>query len=538
MIGFNIGAQTTKFSLGKVSSNKIIKNLNDFKENILLNNNSEKIILSIIQFKESERLYGESSKLNKNYYLSTFNNLSRLIGFMYNLEMNNIETKYFNTLDNYDKELTAFYFNFNSNFYKFPSEYCVCAFLSKVLNTIKLNNNEIKKFIFSIPDYYTYYQKESLKNILLSLDIKNNFHFLNESTALTMYYGCLNYQQLTNENKYLIFIDSGHSKTSFILSEFSKKKFIVKEVENILFFGGRDFNKAIFNFCLEKFKKEHKRPLKLNIKNKIELIEEIEKIRINLSINNEVEINIKSIEENIDFKHKIKRKEFEQLIYEEINDFKKKFKSFYNKVKRYEPEKIVIGNQLMNTPILEKIIKEISHLPILKTINFNECHSLGSLLYETFILENNKFEELEYVKSYNMYSIYYSINNSNKQILIKKGENIPNEGSINLNNIAQFNYIVNLNVFYDKNEFKNLGIDKIKNFYTYNIDLNNLFVKNKILFLDYSIDESNELILKLNNSNILDFGLKINIKNSFSNKAIIKSYKELEKYFKTKDKNI
>ena len=192
----------------------------------------------------------------------------------------------------------------------------------------------------------------------------------------------------------------------------------------------------------------------------------------------------------------------------------------------------------MNTPILEKIIKEISHLPILKTINFNECHSLGSLLYETFILENNKFEELEYVKSYNMYSIYYSINNSNKQILIKKGENIPNEGSINLNNIAQFNYIVNLNVFYDKNEFKNLGIDKIKTFYTYNIDLNNLTVKNKILFLDYSIDESNELILKLNNSNILDFGLKINIKNSFSNKAIIKSYKELEKYFKTKDKNI
>ena len=55
MIGFNIGAQTTKYSLAKLSSNKIIKNLNDFKEDILLNNNSEKIILSIIQFKESER---------------------------------------------------------------------------------------------------------------------------------------------------------------------------------------------------------------------------------------------------------------------------------------------------------------------------------------------------------------------------------------------------------------------------------------------------------------------------------------------------
>jgi molecular chaperone DnaK (HSP70) len=177
--------------------------------------------------------------------------------------------EYFITLDNYDQQPGNFFFTLNEKEHKFVGDYCVCAFLSELNKKIKmkLNTQENPKYIFSVPDYYTYYQKESLKNILLSLDIKNNFHFINESTALTMYYGCLNYQQLTYENKYIIFIDSGHSKTSFILSEFSKKKFIVKEVENILFFGGRDFNKAIFNFCLEKFKKEHKRPLKLNIKN-------------------------------------------------------------------------------------------------------------------------------------------------------------------------------------------------------------------------------------------------------------------------------
>ena len=72
-----------------------------------------------------------------------------------------------------------------------------------------------------------------------------------------MYYGYLNYKELTNEKKYVIFVDIGYSKTSFIFSEFTQNEFIVKKVENIPFLGGRDFNDRIFEKCLKQFEKEN-----------------------------------------------------------------------------------------------------------------------------------------------------------------------------------------------------------------------------------------------------------------------------------------
>ena len=414
MIGFNIGAQTTKFSSGKLTGEKEIYTIKDFQINQLLNDYNYRVISSIIQFKNSVLLFGDLAKTNnKIYYLSTFDNLSRLIGFIYNIKINEKEVKYFNTIENYDQENTSFSFTLNNDQYQFPCDFCVSIFLSKIINSIKKIDTSIKNYIFSIPDYYTYHQKESLKNILKTLKLKS-YLMINESTAMTMFYGLINYKELNYDKKYVIFIDIGHSKTSFILSEFTKKEFIVKYVVNNPFLGGRDFNNAIFKFCLEQFKKQNKRELNLTGKNKLKLMEEIEKARKNLSINTEIQINVEAIEGDIDFVYIIKRKEFEELVSKQLNLFEKEFKSFYDNVKKYNIFKIEIGGQLMRTPKLEEIIYKITNIKLSKTIALDECHSLGSLFYGIFIFDNKKFEELETVKSYNLYSIYYSINDSNK----------------------------------------------------------------------------------------------------------------------------
>ena len=62
---------------------------------------------------------------------------------------------------------------------------------------------------------------------------------INESSAITMYYGYNKYRDLflNNENKIdttieknILFIDIGHSKTSFILSNFKYDEFKVEYV--------------------------------------------------------------------------------------------------------------------------------------------------------------------------------------------------------------------------------------------------------------------------------------------------------------------
>ena len=539
MIGFNIGSQITKYSSGKLTSQKEIYTIKDFQINQLINDFNDRVILSIIQFKHSNILYGALTKTNyKKYYLSTFDNLSRLIGFIYNIKINQKETEYFNTDENYDNENTLFTFKLNNDVYKIPCEYCVCIFLSKIFNSIKkkLENTILQKYVFSIPDYYTYYQKESLKNILNSLELKNFFPFINESTAITMYYGISNYNYLNYDKKYIIFIDMGHSKTSFILSQFTKKEFIVKNVVNIPFLGGRDFNKKIFKFCLEEYKNQNERNLKLNGKNKIKLMEEIEKARKNLTINTEIKITVEAIEENNDFEYIITREKFEELIKEELILFENEFQSFYNNVKQYEIIKIEMGGQLMRTPILEKIIEQITNKSISKTIALDECHSLGALYYGIFIFDNKKFEELEIVKSYNLNSIYYSINNSNKNILISYGENYPKKELIKIDNYIKDKYIINFEIFYEENKYNELGIENNKSLYKYIIDFNNIKqIKDKNINLDYNINESNEILLKVTKSNFTDLGLEIKVINIFSNKGIVKYYRKLEKYFKEFD---
>ena len=549
MIGINIGSQLTKFSAIEIMMDKKddVYHSKDFKLNQNLNDFIDRVIPSIIQFREKDRLIGESTKLGyKKYYLSTFNNLSRLIGYIYPIEINDLEIEYFISDDNYKDG--NFNFKLNEKKFHFTGDYCVCAFINEIDKKIKnkLNTNEKQKYIFTIPDYYTCYQKHSLKLILESLNLNNNFPFINESTAITMYYGYINYLNF-KETKYVIFIDVGHSKTSFILSKFNQEEFEVIKVENIIFFGGRNLNEIIYDECLKEFETKNKRKMKITGRNTIRLMEEIEKSRKNLSINDDAEIIVDSIDNDIDFQYTITKKKFYEITRAQIKVFEKKFKEFYKEVNnKYEIYKIEMGGQLMRTPILQKIIKNISNIDISKTISLDECHSLGALLYATFILDNKKFEKLKSVKSHNMYSINYSFDGNHFHPLIIKNENIPFETNIKIHKLK---YEISFFLTYDKNELKDIKLgDNDDDYIVYKYIFDNSEImkylnnKNKIkinkcgnyelIFLNTQMNESNKISFKYLFINKYKIKIKIKEESGFKynkqNKEIIHDLLNLE----------
>ena len=532
MIGINIGAQTTKFTGGFLTSKKERYETSDFKINPFLNDILDRVNLSIIQFKEANIFFSNSTKLGyKKYYKSTFENLSRLIGFSYNLGINKKEIDYLYTFDNYNKENNTFNFKLKEKEYSLTGEQCVYAYINEIDKKIKnkLNTTEPQKYIFSIPDYYTFFQKESLKNILDALNL-NNIAFLNESTALTMYYGYLNYRELTNEIKSYIFIDIGHSKTSIFLSQFSRKKFSVKRVINIPFLGGRDINRRIFDLCLQEFEKQNNKKLIITGRNKIRLLDEIESAKKNLSINTEALINVESIIEDIDFSYVLTRQTFEKIISNELDLLTSQIKIFLLYVKKYKPTKIEMSGQLMRIPIFQERISEIFELPISKTIALDECHSLGSLLYGYFILEKNRFNELESVESLINNSFYFQINQIKQTAFIL--DNIPLKGTIFIRKINSFENVINLKIFYHPHNFdENECFDSKTELYSFNCSISEL--KNKILssnktpciFIDYKINESHGFEFKIGSYNFVkeDIGFF----SSFKNKEIIENIRTL-----------
>ena len=485
MIGINFGCQKTTICNG-VLKNEILNkkkfNNKDFEINLLMNSQGDRCISSIIQFKETNRLYSENTKLGiKRYYLSSFHDLPRFIGFIYDLEINNKEIKYFNTDENYDKKNHLFFFTQNKKKIELKAEFIVNSFLSHLKQFIILDSKiEVNHFIISIPDYYSLYQKESLKLILKSIGIEKNYvTLINESTALTLQYGYTNYYEFFNENeneKYVIFIDAGHSKTSFILSKFTKNYFEVIDVDNIIFFGGRDFNYKIYKRCLEIINKENNEIIKETGKMKLKLMEVIEKERKNLTVNNEVTLHVDSIYNDYDLIYVLKREEFEKLIEDEINLFKDRFQKFYNKIKNIEKLfRIEIAGQLMRTPILQKVINDIIDIKISKTIIIDEIHCIGSSLFGNFFVNNLQYGNLSMIKSYNMYTIYYSIENSVKYPFIKKGDFIPSKDKIMLGNIINNDNkpILQIDFSYDEDEMKEIGLKDL-NICSYIININNI----------------------------------------------------------------
>ena len=485
MIGINFGCQKTTICNG-VLKNEILNkkkfNNKDFEINLLMNSQGDRCISSIIQFKETNRLYSENTKLGiKRYYLSSFHDLPRFIGFIYDLEINNKEIKYFNTDENYDKKNHIFFFTQNKKKIELKAEFIVNSFLSHLKQFIILDSKiEVNHFIISIPDYYSLYQKESLKLILKSIGIEKNYvTLINESTALTLQYGYTNYYEFFNENeneKYVIFIDAGHSKTSFILSKFTKNYFEVIDVDNIIFFGGRDFNYKIYKRCLEIINKENNEIIKETGKMKLKLMEVIEKERKNLTVNNEVTLHVDSIYNDYDLIYLLKREEFEKLIEDEINLFKDRFQKFYNKIKNKEKLfRIEIAGQLMRTPILQKVINDIIDIKISKTIIIDEIHCIGSSLFGNFFVNNLQYGNLSMIKSYNMYTIYYSIENSVKYPFIKKGDFIPSKDKIMLGNIINNDNkpILQIDFSYDEDEMKEIGLKDL-NICSDFININNI----------------------------------------------------------------
>ena len=277
MIGISIGSQLTKFSAREALPQKEngIYDYNDFKIKLDLNDILDRVLPTTLQIKENNILIGQTTQLgHKKYYLSTFENLLRLI------DLNDKEKEYFITLENYYENYNCFKFTINGNEQRFEGAHLLIEFLRQLDKKIKdkLKTNEKQNYIFTLPDFFIY-NKKKFSDILSSAELKNDLPIISESTALTMYYGYLNYDELDYDKKYILFIDSGHSKTSFVLSEFSKKEFAVKEVENIPFLGGRDFNKKIFEHCLKIYEEQNKKELKVTPRVKIRFMEEIEKKR-------------------------------------------------------------------------------------------------------------------------------------------------------------------------------------------------------------------------------------------------------------------
>ena len=504
MLGINIGSLNSTVTLGQKLNNSALQ----FKTELLLSETSSRVCPSILSFGETNRVIGDQASLvlRKNIK-SSFQYINRFIGFdskspFSSNELNN----YYYVGDKYIPEKNEFTYTINGEEKNITPEEIVLSYLHLLYDSYVIKRNiKPECVVFSVPDYFTCSQKNKYLHIIESAGIKNDAHLLNESSAITLYFGFKKYKEYfvrKNEGnsgiidptivKYILFVDAGHSKTSFVLSKLTCNLFTVLDTTTIPFLGGRDFDEAIYKYCCDKFYKDNNIDISKNNKIKLRLLKPIEKARKSLTVNKDAQISVDSLSDDIDFSLILTREEYEKIISDKIKLFKDELINFCNKIKRNYPDvditNVEMAGELMRTPILEKTIKEITKIEMSKTILTDECLSAGCSLYCALLKGCFPIKNFKGIYHLNHYSILQSSNDGQIEEFISNHAQIPEFKSLIFDKNALGDKLT-ISFYHNKNEIKD---------YLYTNDDNN----ENVLLVAYDIISS-ELLKQYPNINQL-----------------------------------
>ena len=512
MLGINIGSLSSTMAIGQKHKSALL-----FKTELLLSETSSRTCPSILTFSETHRIIGDQASLvlRKNIK-SSFQFIDRFIGFnpevpFYSTEMQN----YFYVGGEYDPQTKKFvYIINNEKIFLYPEE-IVVSFLHLLYNSYIIKKNlEPECKVFSVPDYFTCYQKNTLMQIIKGAGIIKDFHLVNESSAITLYFGYKKYKEYflkkNDENsnsamidpsitKYILFIDAGHSKTSLIFSQLNYNLFKVLDTLCIPFLGGRDFDDAIFNYCCEKFKSENNIDISKDKKIKLRLIQPIMKARKNLTVNKDAHISVDSLTEDIDFTCLLTRDDFEKIIKDKLDLFRNELIRFCQRNNKNYPgiqlTNVEMAGELMRTPAMERIIKEILNMEMSKTILTDECISIGCSLYGSLLKGCFPIKNFRGIYHLNHYSILYSINNGPINEFIDDHYQIPEFKSLVFGEEYFNENKINITFYHKKEEIQNYVKTDEGLLISYNINCNEILKFNggqknfKIVFLIDNIGE-------------------------------------------------
>ena len=546
-LGINIGAHKTVFSIFSRINQKYVSN-------VLLMNNSSRIIPSIICYTKDHRLIGDNSISSLKQHLSTsYNNLSRIIGYDKDIKIYEKEILFgFDGISNLNEE-KSYYYN-STEKKKIKSEVIISDFLGLLKKYyIKKEKYYYTSTYISVPDFFSSYQKEELRLICKSL-LLMDVNIFNESSAITMYYGYTKYRDnfVIGKNKVdttiiknILFIDIGHSKSSFILSTFHYSKFKINYVLTLPFIGGRNFDELIINYCIEYFKKKKNfNDLEVTSKMKYRLLESVRKARIQLTVNTEASILVDVFYNEEDLELVLEKVKFEELINDCVKEIDNTLKEVinYSKKNNIIIDCVEIAGELMRTPILQKII-ENKGLKICKSLLIDECASVGSAILGNYKLGKLPIANFKKFYHYNYYSIDYEIIQNDQ---VQEKNNLLNIGIVQDTEVKikiKKDYIIQdkpiyIKIFYNDGDNNNVKLTTNNLILIeYEIDLFKMLNGNKIeddIFFKMEIDSCQKLLNEeiifndqkfKNNINIIKGGIyKTYGKENQFKKQIMKSY--------------
>lgn len=242
---------------------------------------------------------------------------------------------------------------------------------------------EIKEAVITVPAYFNDSQRQATKDAgkIAGLDVKR---IINEPTAAALAFGL---DKKTSDQKIAVY-DLGGGTFDISIIELAEvegeKQFEVLSTNGDTFLGGEDFDIAIIDYLVDEFKKDQGVDLKVDPAALQRLKEAAEKAKIELSSNQQTEINLPYVTaDSSGPKHllyKITRAKFESLVSELVERSIKPLE-IAMKDAGLSPsdisDVILVGGQT-RMPLVQEKVKEFFGKEPRQDINPDEAVAMGA----------------------------------------------------------------------------------------------------------------------------------------------------------------
>ncbi|GJS42280.1 heat shock cognate 70 kDa protein [Tanacetum coccineum] len=236
--------------------------------------------------------------------------------------------------------------------------------------------------VITVPAYFSDKQRQATKDAGMLAGL-NVLRLISEPTAAAIAYGLDKTADRNHPNEKIVFIfDLGGGTFDVSLLTITREGTIsVKAVGGDTHLGGEDFDKAMVNYCVQEFKKRHKKDISKNAKAMGKLKVACEKAKRDLSSTAQTAIDIDSLYEGVDFSTKFTRAKFEALnagFFDKCIECVKKCLADGNMDTNGVDDIVIVGGST-RIPKIQQMLREFFDMKQLsKSINADEAVAYGA----------------------------------------------------------------------------------------------------------------------------------------------------------------